>query len=189
MWTERARSWRKKGKRAVSPIIATILLVAITVVLAAVLYILISGLTKGPGNTPLGTAFAWGPANNVTGTVAIGCTAGHSCYSMEILPSGSIQANALSFSLRTTAGAAAAFHAGAIVTVVGVNGQATGAVWTAASNSWTAGTTPLVSGETVVIDNGNAVGGAPTGSGLFGYNVQAVGQGTYQGEVTSNALS
>src|SRR5215472_734713 len=60
-WTERkARTWRKNSKRGVSPIIATILLVAITVVLAAVLYILISGLTKGPGNTPLGTAFAMG---------------------------------------------------------------------------------------------------------------------------------
>ncbi|HTT72650.1 MAG TPA: archaellin/type IV pilin N-terminal domain-containing protein, partial [Thermoplasmata archaeon] len=37
------RSWRKARKRAVSPIIATILLVAITVVLAAVLYVLITG--------------------------------------------------------------------------------------------------------------------------------------------------
>jgi len=55
-----ARRWRKKSKRGVSPIIATILLVAITVVLAAVLYILISGLTKGPGNTPIGTALALG---------------------------------------------------------------------------------------------------------------------------------
>jgi flagellin-like protein len=52
--------WGKKSKRGVSPIIATILLVAITVVLAAVLYILISGLTKGPGNTPIGTALAVG---------------------------------------------------------------------------------------------------------------------------------
>ena len=54
------RRWRKKGRRGVSPIIATILLVAITVVLAAVLYILISGLTKAPGNTPLGSALAVG---------------------------------------------------------------------------------------------------------------------------------
>jgi flagellin-like protein len=63
MWTEKARSWRKNGKRAVSPIIATILLVAITVVLAAVLYILISGLTKGPGNQPIGSALAIGTAS------------------------------------------------------------------------------------------------------------------------------
>ena len=60
MRTRSQRQWRKKAKRGVSPIIATILLVAITVVLAAVLYILISGLTKGPGNTPLGTSLALG---------------------------------------------------------------------------------------------------------------------------------
>jgi archaeal type IV pilus assembly protein PilA len=57
---QRERSWRKARKRAVSPIIATILLVAITVVLAAVLYVLISGLTHGPGSTPIGSAFSAG---------------------------------------------------------------------------------------------------------------------------------
>jgi flagellin-like protein len=62
MWSEKSRSWRKTGKRGVSPIIATILLVAITVVLAAVLYVLISGLTKGPGNQPIGSALAMGTA-------------------------------------------------------------------------------------------------------------------------------
>lgn len=54
------RRWRKRTKRGVSPIIATILLVAITVVLAAVLYILISGLTSGPGSTPLSVQFGQG---------------------------------------------------------------------------------------------------------------------------------
>ena len=49
---KRSRSWRKPRKRGVSPIIATILLVAITVVLAAVLYVLVSGLTKGGSSTP-----------------------------------------------------------------------------------------------------------------------------------------
>src|SRR5580658_5877974 len=66
MGTHGQRRWRKKAKRGVSPIIATILLVAITVVLAAVLYILISGLTKGPGNTPLGTALALGTFTEAT---------------------------------------------------------------------------------------------------------------------------
>ena len=68
VWETNKRSWRKARKRAVSPIIATILLVAITVVLAAVLYVLISGLTHGPGNAPIGSAFAAGngiAANNV----------------------------------------------------------------------------------------------------------------------------
>jgi len=47
-----ARAMRRKSKRGVSPIIATILLVAITVVLAAVLYVLVSGLTRTGATTP-----------------------------------------------------------------------------------------------------------------------------------------
>jgi archaeal type IV pilus assembly protein PilA len=81
VWGHNERSWRKARKRAVSPIIATILLVAITVVLAAVLYVLISGLTHGPGSTPIGSAFAAGNARSGTcaagGTIATtGCVAG-----------------------------------------------------------------------------------------------------------------
>src|SRR2546422_7419229 len=45
-----------KDEQAVSPVIATILMVAITVVLAAVLYVMVSGLISGPGGTPT----AWG---------------------------------------------------------------------------------------------------------------------------------
>lgn len=39
----------RKDEQAVSPVIATILMVAITVVLAAVLYVMVSGLLVGPG--------------------------------------------------------------------------------------------------------------------------------------------
>jgi archaeal type IV pilus assembly protein PilA len=49
---QRAQRFRRNAKRGVSPIIATILLVAITVVLAAVLYVLVSGLTKSGASTP-----------------------------------------------------------------------------------------------------------------------------------------
>ena len=42
----------RKDESAVSPVIATILMVAITVVLAAVLYVMVSGLLSGPGNAP-----------------------------------------------------------------------------------------------------------------------------------------
>jgi len=48
----RASRYRRNHKRGVSPIIATILLVAITVVLAAVLYVLVSGLTRTGASTP-----------------------------------------------------------------------------------------------------------------------------------------
>jgi len=52
------RRWRKARKRGVSPIIATILLVAITVVLAAVLYVLVSGLTRTGASTPYNVSFS-----------------------------------------------------------------------------------------------------------------------------------
>jgi len=42
----------RKDESAVSPVIATILMVAITVVLAAVLYVMVSGLIAGPGGGP-----------------------------------------------------------------------------------------------------------------------------------------
>ena len=42
----------RKDEAAVSPVIATILMVAITVVLAAVLYVMVSGLLVGPGGGP-----------------------------------------------------------------------------------------------------------------------------------------
>lgn len=46
------KSWIiRKDEKAVSPVIATILMVAITVVLAAVLYVMVTGLLSGPGPT------------------------------------------------------------------------------------------------------------------------------------------
>ena len=59
--------WRRGKRRAVSPIIATILLVAITVVLAAVLYILISGLGS-TGSKPYQIGFGSGTPSQVTTT-------------------------------------------------------------------------------------------------------------------------
>jgi len=63
-----ANRWRRARKRGVSPIIATILLVAITVVLAAVLYVLVSGLTHSGAATPyslgMGTPSTSNPAAN-----------------------------------------------------------------------------------------------------------------------------
>ena len=51
------RKWKEEG---VSPVIATILMVAITVVLAAVLYLLVSGLIGGGGSSAkqIGTSVA-----------------------------------------------------------------------------------------------------------------------------------
>jgi archaeal type IV pilus assembly protein PilA len=58
------RLWRKKRLRGVSPIIATILLVAITVVLAAVLYVLVSGLTHTGASTPYNVGFTTATPSN-----------------------------------------------------------------------------------------------------------------------------
>jgi len=59
-------AYRRKHKRGVSPIIATILLVAITVVLAAVLYVLVSGLTRSGASTPYEIIMT--SSNQATGT-------------------------------------------------------------------------------------------------------------------------
>jgi flagellin-like protein len=44
--------WKTRSEEGVSPVIATILMVAITVVLAAVLYVMVIGMTPGGDGTP-----------------------------------------------------------------------------------------------------------------------------------------
>src|SRR3990172_3283826 len=62
----------RKDEQAVSPVIATILMVAITVVLAAVLYVMVSGLLGGQTtNRPVLTFGAVAPSlGNVTFSIA-----------------------------------------------------------------------------------------------------------------------
>ena len=62
---ENTRRWRKTRQRGVSPIIATILLVAITVVLAAVLYVLVSGLTRTGASTPYSLGMTESPGGQL----------------------------------------------------------------------------------------------------------------------------
>lgn len=191
----KARSWRKGRKRGVSPIIATILLVAITVVLAAVLYILISGLTKGPGNTPLGSAWGWGSTSLVQPTAnQMGCKSGDFCYQLTITPSSGLTAAGLTLRVDTATGA---FLSNVVFSFVNV-GQ-TSCLLAAAnpSTSWapgnavgttaggcsttTAGTltssTPLASTMTLWIDLGTT---NPTGQGD---QLTAFGTGSFQGSV------
>jgi flagellin-like protein len=69
------RIWR--NKEGVSPVIATILMVAITVVLAAVLYVMVSGYMTGGGGTPASGSLTYlsGSSNptegNATFTLAL----------------------------------------------------------------------------------------------------------------------
>src|SRR5437667_11322584 len=61
----------RKDETAVSPVIATILMVAITVVLAAVLYVMVSGLITGPGGTQIGRASCRERGESSKGNVAM----------------------------------------------------------------------------------------------------------------------
>ncbi len=206
---ERARSWRKARKRGVSPIIATILLVAITVVLAAVLYVLISGLTHGPSSAPLGTNFSWGVPINATsaGPSTTGCgatgAATQFCYSIEIAGS-SVSTSNVVLALRNSAGATVAWPAGGTTTttsgvsvptanqIVLISPTVTTPV--AAYNSATSGWT-LATGFTGSITGGFSIviwlhgGTTATGYGMLGDEIVAIGASGYSGSVPSNAFS
>lgn len=195
MWNQKARSWRKNSKRAVSPIIATILLVAITVVLAAVLYILISGLTKGPGNTPIGSAFGTGKPILSQGPLAATfptCLAGDYCYAIPIASASSgVTAASIQIQVKTAAGgvysipsaggAAISDIGGAIVVKANVAaGPFSATTWTAGGGSYTVTTTQLSTSMTIWLDLGTT---NPTGTGL---TLVVLGTGSYSGQVTTS---
>ena len=199
------RSWRKARKRGVSPIIATILLVAITVVLAAVLYVLISGLTHGTGSAPLGTNFSWGTPINASSVSTTGCgavgTAHAFCYSIEIAGASVTTTNFI-LELRNSVGATIAWPTAAASTATPattptvsqiclISPTAAGPVATygTATAGWinAAGFSGSVTGGfTVVIF---LVGGAAVNAGLLGYQLVAVGSSGYAGTVPSNSFS
>jgi flagellin-like protein len=198
------RSWRKAQKRAVSPIIATILLVAITVVLAAVLYVLISGLTHGPGSTPIGTAFAAGNpvSSNTLGsgaasacattstTLAAALKTGDWVYTMTV-ESSTVSMGSVLLQVKTATGTFAPAAVGFYVTNIAGNVAAcvTGAAGSMSSSlQFTYPTdvaatsaTPLTTVYTISIDMGAT---NPTGQG---YTFDAAGQGSYSG--TTGALT
>jgi flagellin-like protein len=167
---KRAHRWRKKGKRGVSPIIATILLVAITVVLAAVLYILISGLTKGPGNTPLGTALTLGsPKEN--------SVAGKFWYNFTVQAAGGgLIMNNLNFQVQGSGGGLLAPQGTWVLNVVGLLGT-TVASYTMTTGTWSAGGTTAVSSSMIV--------SLQTPVTMSGNTFVTSGAGTFQGTVNT----
>jgi flagellin-like protein len=207
------RSWRKARKRGVSPIIATILLVAITVVLAAVLYVLISGLTGGGvGSKPIGSAFTVGPNPSpgsakcaAGGTFATtGCLAGDYTYTLTI-ESSSVNFGNVLFQVKTAAGANYVATGSGGFSVLNITGKVA-AQFAAPGNamamtsggfsvySATAGTcgitavlcsasTSLSNLYSIVIDMGTA---NPAGQGL---TFTALGAGGYTGTTGTVALS
>lgn len=172
----RERSWRKARKQGVSPIIATILLVAITVVLAAVLYVLISGLTHGSGSAPLGTNFGWGTATpEHPATTGGGCTGTHYCYVIGIASSTGVTASDLGFSIRTASGSS--LITTDAVTLWNLTGTLSATWATDGSGPSAGGTVTLGSTYTIVIDVGTA---SISGNGD---SLQAVAIAGYSGTV------
>ena len=167
------RGWRKARKRGVSPIIATILLVAITVVLAAVLYVLISSLTTGGASTvPIGTTFTLGaPAQSTTCSVS---TAG-SCYTVTIESAGSSATTSnIHFSVLKS-GAATAF--GKVVVIGnGASFSAPSATYTYTTGAWTGSSLPwsFNSTQTLVVFWDGTLS-------LSGNSLQAIGVGALSG--------
>jgi flagellin-like protein len=123
-----ARGWRKKRNRAVSPIIATILLVAITVVLAAVLYILIQNYTKGSGTAaPLGSDVAFGKIVNATTATTV------YLYNIPITSvNNPVALSSLQFQVKSPTGASVKIGE---VCVSNVGGQIVG-TWGGSSPGW-----------------------------------------------------
>ncbi len=202
---QRERSWRKAQKRAVSPIIATILLVAITVVLAAVLYVLISGLTHGPSSAPLGTNFSWGVPVNTTGVATTGCgTAGTAhafCYSIEIAGSSVTTSNFI-LELRNSVGATIAWPVAAAggaapvstptatqIALMTPTSATPVASYSTTSSGWTLATGfsgSVSGGDTIVIF---MLGTATVNGGLLGFELTAIGSSGYSGSVPASAFS
>jgi len=169
------RSYRKKRQRGVSPIIATILLVAITVVLAAVLYILISGLTKGPGNTPIGTALAVAPPKEKS--LGAGATTNNWYnFSIQSAGGGLIMSN-LNFQVQSPGAGIVTPGGSWTLNVLGISGTAV-ATYAMATGLWTlGGTLGVASGMTISL---NAVGAA----GVSGDTMVISGSGSYAGSIS-----
>jgi len=183
----RTKEQRWRRKRAVSPIIATILLVAITVVLAAVLYVLIAGLIHGPGNTPIGSALSVGSGTLVTGTsgtfgAASPCTSGDHCYTISIASASTgVTLGSVNFQVVSggsvvpgVVGVAITNIAGTVV-AYGTTGAITSLTYTAPSSA----TTALSTTDTIWVDMGTS---NPTD---MGDSLTIFGIGSYSGSTSS----
>ena len=191
IWGKSERSWRRKNKRAVSPIIATILLVAITVVLAAVLYILIQQYTKnGSNGSPLGSALAFGNSADSASS-----TTNYYNLTVESASSTLTIANVI-FQLKSPAGAITAVT-GLTVSIVNPKGTveatytfstlvwggyAAGACTAPAYSSACSSTTVITTANLFSVQDVTATSGI---SSLTGYSLVALGQGGYQGTVNA----
>ena len=187
-----SRSWRTNKKRAVSPIIATILLVAITVVLAAVLYVLISGLTGGGNSKPLGTAFALGtPAESTVATAPTGMTCSSTspavCYTYSFTiesAGGGITWNSINFQVKNSAGTVQTVTAYAVWGIGGPQAAlSSGIAYATGSTVATWSGTPTTGVSTVQTLILYVAGTNSATDPLGGSTLYALGVSGYQGTV------
>lgn len=110
MGLPRRLKWRRSSlrgnRRGVSPIIATILLVAITVALAATLYVLLIPFITHATTTPIGSAITWDKSAPTTGGSGNpGCHLNHYCWYVTIsYVSGSVAPSSMMLYVQGTSG-------------------------------------------------------------------------------------
>jgi archaeal type IV pilus assembly protein PilA len=157
------RAHRRKSKRGVSPIIATILLVAITVVLAAVLYVLVSGLTKTGASVPyqlgMSPSSQSGSGATWTDVIALSPTSGltTSAFGLKVTtPSSTVYPTVAASGTGCSVAATTNSPSSCTGTAAGWYGvlvsPTTGyivALWSGASAGWT-----YASGTTIALNNG-----------------------------------
>lgn len=181
---------RHRGRRGVSPIIATILLVAITVIIAAVLYTLLIPFLSH-STTPLQSNFAFGQAVSRTGTGAAGCPTGDSCWQLSIqTANGGVAPSSMSLFVQNATGQTSSTSSWNFTFVTAATGVVAWAHGPQAgvSQGWTAGPGHTVDDTLTLvtylwIDTGSA---APLPSGDILY---ATGQNSWSGQVPADLPS
>ncbi len=180
--SRRKSPWARRAKaRGVSPIIATILLVAITVVLAAVLYVLISGLTGGGTSTPYtlqmsnqgqstpaaGTDFITLSINPTSGltTGIFGLKAQNVVHSG--IPAGTVNAACVQYATFTAAHCAAP-AASTWYAVLVFSNSTVASAW-GSTSAWSGGTVALNAGMTLVVVTASTTSFSGIGDTLSAY--------------------
>lgn len=164
-------SGRKRRSRGVSPIIATILLVAMTVVLAAVLYVLLSGLANNTAQkTPIGTTLVLGTPSGVN-------VSGQNWYNVSVQAAGhGLTWGELAFQVVAADGTILHLPAGAVATVNGLTGTSL-AQYSFATSSWGSGATVPVSATDQLSIYSAAIA-------LHHDRLVAYGTGNFQGSIS-----
>ncbi|MGC8580923.1 MAG: archaellin/type IV pilin N-terminal domain-containing protein [Thermoplasmata archaeon] len=154
-----------RKKKGVSPVIATILMVAITVVLAGVLYVMVMGLMHGPGSTPNAIGFGTvGQPQQVSSTQI------NETVDIASASSG-LYLSSVGFKVVNSAGTLQS----AVINYITPSGKYY--TFTASTGSWSP------SASNVLINSGAQVSvlvsGLPSGtSNLAGYTLEAYGLGS-----------